>query len=311
MMGREFQSRQVIQIWQKANRMRLPENKMKELHKDLSRIDAMYHKLKKEVTKDRPDNEIRSKDDVQMRVDMQLKEVLKKYAMTGAGLPNEKTKLPVSKDMPFEDRKIAQLWVKAQKSKLFSEQELLDLKEELSNHQEKQKEFNSLMEEIHGEDGSKSNSAKRFENKNPEEIRNIRIKEMELKMKHREISRDFERISLKTIPEEERGPFADRRVITLWQEAKKQDFSADDLEAIMEELKGFEEKVMEHDRAHQESLHAEIKERTFAKNPADKVQNTRQKTLYSRAKELGMGIHDTMKNLRHRISQGGKWNTEL
>ena len=81
-------------------------------------------------------------------------------------------------------------------------------------------------------DGAKVNSAKRFENMHPDEVRGVRAKEMDLKLKHRDLQRDFQRINVKTIPEEERGPFVEHRVITLWQEARKQDFSDEDMEAI-------------------------------------------------------------------------------
>ena len=66
----------------------------------------------------------------------------------------------------------------------------------------------------------------------PDEIRDIRSKEMDLKLKHRDLQKEYQKIAVKTMPEEERGPFVEHRVITLWQEAKKQDFSEEDLEAI-------------------------------------------------------------------------------
>eukprot|EP00057_Strongylocentrotus_purpuratus_P035719 XP_800714.3 PREDICTED: alpha-2-macroglobulin receptor-associated protein [Strongylocentrotus purpuratus] len=310
MMGREFKSRQVIQVWQKADRMNLAQTKMKDLHRELLRVDGMYHKMKKESTAKQPDNRIKSEKETEMTIQRQIGEIMRKYGMAGGADRDPKMKFD-GMHMPFEDRKVAQLWHKAQKSNQFTKQELEELKEELSKHEEKQKDFDQLMAEVHGEDGTKSNNADRFEGKKPEEIRQLRIKEMELKVQHREIAKEFEKISVKTMPKEERGPFTDRRVISLWQEAKKQDYSTDDLEAIMMELKEFEEKIEEHDKAHKASLNAEIKHRSGFKSPVDKMKTNEQKSMYDKAKEMGIGIHHTMKELRHRISQGGKWNEEL
>nr|XP_054773241.1 alpha-2-macroglobulin receptor-associated protein-like [Lytechinus pictus]XP_054774137.1 alpha-2-macroglobulin receptor-associated protein-like [Lytechinus pictus] len=311
MMGREFRSRQVIQVWQKADRMNLAQNKMKDLHRELLRIDGMYHKLKKEGSVKNQDNRINrgGPEGPDMAIQKQLRDVMQKYGMDGTA--GRERRMKFDNDTPFEDRKVAQLWLKAQKSNQFTKEELEELKEELSKHEEKQKSFDKLMTEIHGEDGTRANSADRFGNKNPEEVRQLRIKEMELKLQHREIAKEFEKISVKTMPEEERGPFTERRVITLWQEAKKQDFSTEDLEAIMMELKEFEEKIEDHDKAHRASLSAEIKHRSDFKKPVDKLKTNEQKSLYDRAKEMGIDIHHTMKNLRHRISQGGNWNEEL
>ena len=58
------------------------------------------------------------------------------------------------------------------------------------------------------------------------------ILELDLKLQHRELNRDFQRLSSKTIPDEHRGDFIEPRIINLWREAKFSNFTEEELESL-------------------------------------------------------------------------------
>ena len=66
----------------------------------------------------------------------------------------------------------------------------------------------------------------------PKDPSERRARELDLKLKHRDINKDYNRLRSKMTPEEERGGFTDRRVISLWQDALEGNFSEDEMESI-------------------------------------------------------------------------------
>ncbi len=59
-----------------------------------------------------------------------------------------------------------------------------------------------------------------------------RAREIDLKLKHRDMNKEYQRLRTKLTPEEERGGFEDRRVINLWNDALDADFSEEELDSI-------------------------------------------------------------------------------
>ncbi|XP_071495378.1 alpha-2-macroglobulin receptor-associated protein-like [Diadema antillarum] len=300
---KQFRSRRVGQVWEKAMRMRLGEKKLAELQRDLERLDTMYGKMKKDMSKKDVSNDINPRDEGEMLIDRSLKEVMKRY---GIAAKLADGKFPDTMGNPFTDPKVAQLWGKAQRSKMFAEDELAELKEELLSHQEKLESFNSKMDTLHGPDRDKKRG-----NIHPDEVHAMRGREVELKLMHRDISRDFQRLSAKTMPEDERGPFTEHRVITLWKEAKKQDFTEEEMAAIQEELAAFEGKILKHEMAQKAALEAEMDHRkSLQGKPGEKPRMPEPRELHNKARDLGQEVHSTMKDLRQRITEG-KWREEL
>ena len=58
------------------------------------------------------------------------------------------------------------------------------------------------------------------------------ILELDLKLQHRSLSRDFQRLSSITIPEGHRGDFVEPRIINLWREAQFSNFTEEELESL-------------------------------------------------------------------------------
>lgn len=59
-----------------------------------------------------------------------------------------------------------------------------------------------------------------------------RAADIDMKLKHRDLTQDFQRLAVKVIPDEERGGFNDHKVVQLWQEALKADFDPEELEKL-------------------------------------------------------------------------------
>lgn len=90
-------------------------------------------------------------------------------------------------------------------------------------------------------DGKGPNRSKKEPKNNAESIDPSlkRSREIDLKLKHRDLNKDYQRLRSQMTPEEERGGFTDRRLISLWEDALEGNFTAGEMESIKVCMFGF------------------------------------------------------------------------
>ncbi|XP_038060209.1 alpha-2-macroglobulin receptor-associated protein-like [Patiria miniata] len=305
-----FRTKIVQQVWEKANRMNLPPKKLEELSQTLQQHDVKVLQLKKHQ-QDGGDPE----GDTETLLRRKLTDIMRKFGI----IPYDgKEQLRMKeanqkRDMTgeeFQDHKLNKLWIKAQQSPNFNKLELEQLKEELTHHQEKKEQFEQLSGQLYGDRTRDANRVETHADKKRIDPDERSVLELDLKIQHRELTNDFQRLSNKMLPDEHKGEFTEPRVINLWREAMFANFTAEELESIRAELKHFEAKIIKYEDVQVQSLHAE-KQYRIAKKQGDSVDSLKHKTLRDEARELGNNVHEFMNDMRGRIQRGRDRADEL
>lgn len=225
----KFKHKQVNKVWEKALRKNLHSNKLNDLQKQLKKIDEKYVINKKERLS--PDVSPEHFKEQERIIDGLLEDVMMKFDI----IPSRDG---IFGGGNFRDRRIADLWASALKSEQFSKEELDILRKDLEEHQRKVEDFQAALQDHRKP--SKLNKAP-HENeigdaKEKQDPIQQRAADIDMKLKHRDLTQNFQRLSVQVIPEEERGGFTDHKVIQLWQEAVKSNFDPEELEELRQEL---------------------------------------------------------------------------
>ncbi|XP_072050927.1 alpha-2-macroglobulin receptor-associated protein-like [Amphiura filiformis] len=303
----EFRSRNVIQVWEKAKRMELSETKMAELKGLLATHDQKAWQVKKDH------REGKDIGDADAKLKIKLNQIMQRFGMA-RGAPDNQKALYNDVNRDFEDQRLEQLWRHAQTQDHFDKHELDELKKELMHHQDQLNEYNALAEDIYGPLNDAKKEKDRREKRNakdnmtptgddPADPAKRRARELDLKLKHRDLNKDYQRLRTKMTPEEERGGFEDRRVISLWNDAVEASFSDEELESIKEELQAFEAKI----HGYEEAQKAALREEKMYHNLKSRGENPdvqKHHTLRETAKELGSKISETMGSWRKALTAG-------
>ncbi|XP_071808440.1 alpha-2-macroglobulin receptor-associated protein-like [Asterias amurensis] len=295
----DFRSRIVQQVWEKAKKMKMPPVKMNELRESLLKHDTKVMQLKKHQ-RDGADAD----GDTEALLRRRLSDIMRQFGM----IPPEETERRKSREAfktsggDFSDAKINKLWMKAQQLPNFSALELEQLREELLHHQEKQDQFEQLSEQLYGDKAKDANRVDRDSIK-PVDPKDRSILELDLKLQHRSLSRDFQRLSSITIPDGHRGDFVEPRIINLWREAQFSNFTEEELESLKTELKHFEVKLTKFETLHVQSLEAEKNYRVSKKlgEPADAMKH---RSLREQASDIGSKVNQYINNMRGQIRKG-------
>ncbi|XP_077999497.1 alpha-2-macroglobulin receptor-associated protein-like [Glandiceps talaboti] len=305
----EFRHRRVNQVWEKAQRMGFPADKLANLKKELKRHDerAMQWKKMKRDGGD-PDGE------KEAGLRRQLSDIMNKYGMGKVKLADDKMTMEARvKDArdprQFDDLRLNRLWMQASQSGKYSEQELQDLRKELSHHQEKVVEYRQLVDDVQGtHDINRIDKFRRLDVDEANAAKDRKVKELELKVKHKMLNDDYKKLEMKTLPEEERSGFTEPRVHQLWKDATKANFTDDELDSIKEELKHFEKKIQKHEDLKQEAILEEIKYHS-AKAAGEQHDSKHHQSLKERTRDMAHKVKKYMTDFTDRIA--GRRQTEL
>ncbi|XP_074647846.1 alpha-2-macroglobulin receptor-associated protein-like isoform X2 [Tubulanus polymorphus] len=188
------------------------------------------------------------------------KAIMDRYKLYGADGSNykppkimDKNKIPAPVFDPAgdidgnTDPSLAKLWNKAKRSG-FTGPELLDLKQEFVQHQEKIKEYKELYDKLLKVDGISENSVE------PSKIldmsfQEIKEKRKSLKQMHHGIKNSLQKLEQITHGQqtESKLEFNEPRVFDLWIQALKSNMTQIELISFKEELKHFEHKIKKHE----------------------------------------------------------------
>lgn len=294
----KFRHKQINKIWEKAVRKNLHANKLEDLRLQLKKFDEKFLQLKKERQTDTKPDEIAHQERI---IEQQLEETMRHYGIIPArdGMPGES----------FTDKRINNLWMTAMKNGHFSKDELEILRKDLLEHQRKVEDFSAAMKQ-HQKPESLENEV--VSDGGAQDPMDRRAADIEMKLKHRELNKNFERLSVKVIPQHERAGFTNHKVIQLWQEAQQSNFEAEELEAIKEELLEFQEQIEHSDRLHEEVLRSE-KDHFKEKNRSDRKDPSKakeKKSLLASAREelqsASRKVTDFMRGFKEKLGKAGK-----
>ncbi|XP_015111684.1 alpha-2-macroglobulin receptor-associated protein [Diachasma alloeum] len=166
----------------------------------------------------------------------------------------------------FEDKRLNQLWAKAEKAG-FTHEELEALKEEFVHHQEKVDEYMSLLKDVEGPDPEayKNSVDEEHESWNEidhkeEESNSVYPKKVDyiatanlLREKHIEIKSGYDNLDRLTAQGKNHQEFVEPKVQGLWRIAKKAQFTKDELASLKEELRHYETRLLKLRHLHTEA----------------------------------------------------------
>ncbi|XP_063995442.1 alpha-2-macroglobulin receptor-associated protein [Diachasmimorpha longicaudata] len=171
----------------------------------------------------------------------------------------------VAKDV-FEDKRLNQLWAKAEKAG-FTGEELEALKEEFTHHQEKVDEYMSLLKDVGGPDPDayKNSVDEEHETWNEidhkeEESNAVPLKNADyiakanlLREKHMEIKSGYDNLHRLTAQGKNHQEFVEPKVEGLWRIAKQAQFTRDERASLKEELHHYETRLLKLRHLHTEA----------------------------------------------------------
>lgn len=223
---------------------------MKNLHTDLLHQDKDELALKKL----KADNQ--DKDGLKEgQVRRQLKIILKKYKLdrmeTSENKQTEETSQPVETTI-FKDKKLDKLWEKAHNGG-FTEMQLKVLKEELRDYELKLDEYRRFITEVNDKDVKAHHKQADLENHinslldSEQGISTLNGANDKLKEKHVELKTEYKRISemVFNVSTGQQSPseLNEEQAVKLWELALKSDFTAEELEVLLEELVHFQNRI--------------------------------------------------------------------
>lgn len=238
---RKFRSGRVNQVWEKAKRMELPTLKMTDLYADLKHQDRLMMEHKQNKKNQGEDDGLR-----EAELTDALHDIMVNYGIIGRrkATPDQKKKKLSSDSRFVEDPKLDKLWQTANKHGKFTEDELKSLHLEFMHHRKKVEEYELLKSET-GEMNDMSDNA--VEKQLKKEEHNMKQEKMTEILE--DIKEGYERLHLKTKQGTLNGdsvPFTEPRVAALWDEARKGNFTDQELDSIKEELRHFQTRIQKH-----------------------------------------------------------------
>ncbi|XP_033101394.1 alpha-2-macroglobulin receptor-associated protein-like [Anneissia japonica] len=301
----QFRSVRVNQVWEKAQRMGKKGKELEMLKADLLKHDERVSHLKK-IERDGGDTTGEQSE----KLHKKLTEIMKKHNIIPGENPN-KPYVP-TKDRPFTDKRLNDLWRKTLDAEHFDEKEVNIMKQQLKIHQEKVDQYQALVDGLYGkkDDGPNSVHGSKKDNLSDDEKKLFKAKELDLKLHHKKLNKDFQLLAVKTMPEEERGGFKEPRIINFWKEAKQSNFTEEELSSLKEELLHFEAKLFKYDKIQEEAMKAEH-DYQKKKLSGVKADPKKHNTLKEKAKEFGTTIKKYFNEVKDKISSRKLNHSEL
>jgi len=111
----------------------------------------------------------------------------------------------------------------------FDEEELNQLKTEFDHHKEKIDEYNILLKTLQDHNDISDNSIRNQDRLDEEKLDKLKF---ELKDKYVDMKKNYKSLKEKVTGEVVQSPFKDYRVIELWETAKTNNFTPEELESI-------------------------------------------------------------------------------
>nr|XP_039260417.1 alpha-2-macroglobulin receptor-associated protein-like [Styela clava] len=274
---RKFRSGRVNQVWEKAEKMKLPALKMTDLYADLKHHDRLLMEHKRNKVNQGEDDGLK-----EAELTDALHEIMLKYGLAGKKrIKPQQKREKMSTDTRFlEDPKLDKLWQTANKHGKFTDDELKSLHMEFIHHRKKVEEYELLKSETSQTDDMSDNAVEK----------QVKIEENNLKREKMteilgDIKEGYERLHLKTKQgtlDGESVPFTEPRVANLWEEAMNGNFTEQELDSIKEELHHFQTRIQKH---------------LFFR---DQLKNSVQKVEYHGGKEAAptehIEVHDHLQN---------------
>ncbi|XP_002730925.1 alpha-2-macroglobulin receptor-associated protein-like [Saccoglossus kowalevskii] len=295
----KYRQRRTNQVWEKAERIGMSPKRLDQLEKELKLYDESAMRWKK--TK-RDGGDPTGEKEASLR--RELSEIMKRYGMGKDALAEEGLAATGSfkGDRIFEDMRLNKLWSKSLASGQFSDEELKELRREFEHHQDKVSEYRLLMDEIQGtDDFNRIDKFNRLDVDEAKAGKDRKLKELELKLKHKSLNDDYKRLEIKMLPEEERGEFVEPRLVKMYKDALASNFTEDELQSLKEELKHFERKLQKHESLQHEALQAEMHFQS-KRNSGEKVDPQHHQSLKDRVKDMSKTVKKYFADFTDRIS---------
>ncbi|XP_071953494.1 alpha-2-macroglobulin receptor-associated protein-like [Antedon mediterranea] len=296
----QFRSVRVNQVWEKAQRIGKSPKELERLKVDLKKYDEKAYQLKK-LERDGGD----ATGEQSEKMHKQLTEIMKKHNIVPKDKPNKQTP---TKDKPFDDKRLNELWKKTLDAQHFDDNEVKIMKQQLKIHQEKINQYQELVDDLYGENSHPA--AVQAKRNNAVDKDEFQAREMDLKLQHKRLNKDFQTLNVKTIPEEERGGFNEPRIINFWKDAQKTNFTEEELISLKEELRHFEGKLMKYDTMQEEAMYAE---RTYKKKKmnGEKVDMKKHTAMREKVKDIGNSVKKFFTSMKEKISSRKQQHNEL
>ncbi|XP_026759639.2 alpha-2-macroglobulin receptor-associated protein isoform X2 [Galleria mellonella] len=258
-LDKPFRMNKLNLLWTKAQH-RLTEPKLKSLYSDLM-IQDKEEITYKRVKSDGGDKEGLKEADLRRK----LTNIMNNYGLREHFEDNA----PRQKQYPaynsaiddhinrslFKDKKLNQLWAKAEASG-FTREELAALKEEFTHHQEKIDQYYDLLNDVEaGEKNQYKNAINEDELEQYNEIDDHRLKTNEIKNdyldkanlvreKHRGLRDGMDRLQRITARGPNNKEFIEPKVQGLWRMAAAANFTVDELASLKVELQHYESRLL-------------------------------------------------------------------
>ncbi|XP_012268426.2 alpha-2-macroglobulin receptor-associated protein [Athalia rosae] len=199
----------------------------------------------------------------------------------------------VSQDV-FENRKLNQLWAKAEVAG-FSDEELSALKEEFMHHQEKVDEYMSLLSDVEGGDNKRHENSLNDKHEswnmieNEEEQNNIPGTNIDyltkanlIREKHVQLRDGYDHLERLTAQGPHHKEFVESKVQGLWRIAQQAKFTPNELASLKEELHHYERRLLKLRHLHAATALAEAKKN----NKQDYDNSTADKSIKKHARTV-------------------------
>lgn len=301
----KFRSGKVNQVWEKAVRKGLPALEMTDLYAELKHHDEMMMEHKRT----RSENDDGTRD---AELADRLHEIMAKFSL-GRKQENpsfDEVNKSNLKHRFLEDPNLDKLWQTAQKYGKFSDDELSALETEFQHHRRKLEELKMLNSELSEIDDMSDNSVEKQMKMQERSEKKNKIAEM-----YGDIQEGYERLSLKTKQKTlsaKSVPFTEPRVNALWEEAKKGNFSKEELDSIKEELKHFQTRVEKH-LFFREQLKNSAEKISYhgGEDAAPQKHMDTHNHLQTKVQDLAVKVKKLHHQLSKKLSSGSKVHGEL
>ncbi|XP_028406537.1 alpha-2-macroglobulin receptor-associated protein-like isoform X2 [Dendronephthya gigantea] len=235
-----FRMGRVNIVWQKAKQLLLSQEKLDALYVELERQDSDEIKWKHQK-QDGKDN----LGEAEAIIRRNLMNIMERYGLLGAGEEGrDHIETNRAHDSSFKkDERLEKLWEHAKNEAQFSKEELEKLREELTHHHDKWKQYRDLVGIVSAHKDRQNNIV----GKNiPHEEAFSKLQE-EMNMKCREVDSSYCRLKKKVLSGAPNEEFQDHRVRDLWKRAQVQGYSEEELDIMKEELRHFDNRIAKHD----------------------------------------------------------------
>lgn len=212
----------------------------------------------------------------------------------------------------FKDKKLNKLWEKASIAG-FGEQQLKALKEEIREFESKLEQYRAIGDLVHEreqrleaqEEASENHIDTILENEKLE-LEKLKQKLKETRLEMKDEYRRLESLTVNMASGEHRSTeFEEAQVAALWNVALKTDFTAEELEALRDELQKLQIKVQKHAyfKAQLEKDKLAGKKQLDGDNqiPDDRQAHSHQKQILTKIDEIGQNIDKMKQRLEERI----------